>query len=274
MRSRFLIDPDGHSVAEHAILKDWRPRASLQDDELLRYLVHNVGYVHMRREPRRMHVSLDVEAISESAAAALLFELVDYQDKTRNTVSVSDHDNVPLLFPNAHAALKYVTDRLRNRPSSRSPLFHRRRVPIIGSKRSAFRQLISLCSARDPLEGSTIRPFLARVFKSRFLILQSDTDAGRLTLTEAGTGYPGLDDGWRQRAVGAPFGHFDDPRYSSFVVEAYQEARQAAEPILEEIDATMRIGAKPPAVVSYDRLLVPIKTTRGQALLSATLVDH
>src|SRR5690349_21836874 len=104
MRSRYLIDPDGHTVAEHAILKDWRPLASLQDDDLLRYLVHNVGYVHVRREPQRMHLSLNIGVMSETAVAALLFELVDYQDQTRSTISVSEHDDVVLLFPNAHAA--------------------------------------------------------------------------------------------------------------------------------------------------------------------------
>jgi hypothetical protein len=54
----------------------------------------------------------------------------------------------------------------------------------------------------------------------------------------------------------------------------YAHVRRERRRMHVSLDIGAIFGPKPPALVSYDRLVVPIKTTRGQALLSATLVDH
>lgn len=271
MRSSYFITADGTAVPEHLVLGDWRTTSALEDSELVRYLVRVVGYVHVRADRTCKHVCLEFGALAEVAFAALLVELADDAEDGGRVVTVADCDGLVFTFSEPHAAARHVARGFGQQQRSR-PLHFRRPLSLQAARRGAFRQLAIMANVGGRCDIGSLRPFLERVFRSRYLILSDDIGNGRLMLEESGTGYPWLDDRWRKRALGAPFGMFDSPDYSAFVRQAYEEARRATGPILESIEAYVPINEGMPHLITYERIIVPIVSDHGPGLLSATLV--
>lgn len=271
MRSSYFITGDGTAVPESRVLGDWRVTSALDNNDLVRYLVRVVGYVHVRIDRTAKHILLDMAGMTEVAFAALVFELADDAEVGELAVTVADCDGLVFTFSEPQAAARHITQTFGRQRRSR-PQHFRRPLSLQVTRRGAFRQLVMMASADGRCNLDVVRPFLERVFKSRYLVLEDDVDNGRLMLQEAGTGYPWLDDRWRRRAVGAPFGLFDNPDYSAFVRQAYEDARHSSWPTLESIEAYVPLDSGAPRLITYERLIVPFTSKHGSGLLSATLV--
>lgn len=246
--------------------------AALHGDSLSRCLTRTAGLVLVEHTKHRMQLSINCSAISEVAFAAVIYELADHAENTGLPVFLLGEENTVLRFSNGYAAIQQVLSQWKSMSRLPRKPFRRERIPLGGAKRAPFRQLVMICSTDKVMDLTLVRSFLRRAFCDRFLIVQPAIDEGQLKLIEVGAGYPRLDEAWRRRSLGSTFAEFGDKGYNTFVQDAYREAWNARQPILEEIEASLTIGPLPPAVVTYERLLVPIRIADGPGLLSATLI--
>lgn len=269
---QYYIDEKGRKLSSQFVVSSWRPIAALDGAALSRYLVWTAGLVLVQHTSDRMQISLNFNAISEMALAAMAYELADHAEDTALPVFIMKDNTTVLRIGNGHEALKYVMAQWKSVIREPRRPFRRRPVPLFGVTRAAFRQLVMMCTTDRVMDLTLIRRLLHRAFRDRYLVVQLDNEHGHLKLIEAGCGYPRLDEAWRRRNVGAKFAEFGDEGYSTFVQQAYREAWDTRQPVLEEIEASLAIGPPPPTILTYERLLVPVRLASGYGLLSATLI--
>ena len=226
-----------------------------------------------------MRVSIRFDAASQVAIAALIYEVADYIDSGRGPVFISDGGPAISRFDDLAKAVKYLAAALDQPVARRVRVYSRRPAPFSGQRRLSFRKLALMCGEKRTVDLNLVRQVLRREFHGRYLIVSRDPQDGVMRLSEIGDGYLRLNERWRRQNLGEPFGDFIDRNYSTFVKEAYEEAWQGGRTVLEEIEAsfvapTSGAGSESPDVMHYDRLLLPIRTGDGQALLSATLVHR
>ena len=271
MRIQVFIDSEGRKRSVQAVLSDWQSIAARTDSELLRYLVNTAGYVLIDQDQRRLHSSIDYRSASDEAITALIYENFDHEQFSSRPLFTIESGKIVQTFDCAGSAVRQIIDRWERRQSRTIHRAHRRRVPLSGVTRAPFRQLLIRCTTTRSRDLKQILQLVRTHFNDRYLIVRPNPDSGRLILTHIGEGYSHIDARWRRRNLGGLFGEFENKSYSEFVKQAYREAWTQQVPVLEEIDAP-RPTDPPNEWISYDRMLVPISTDDGPAMLSATLM--
>lgn len=272
MRVRYYIDHDGRKVGARSVENEWQAVSHLDGDRLAWHLVDTVGYVLLESTDRHLKVRLNFDALGDTALARLLYELADQDQMTSRPVFVLDGGKTAFRFASGALAVDFVISGLRDRALHRQPQFRRQAVAVRGEARTAFRDLAAMCAPNRNLDLARLRQFLRGQFRGRYVIAKPDTEAGRLKLLEAGNGYFRLNKNIRRYVEGEPFSEFGEQRYCEFVKQAYREAWEQHQPVLEAIEATTPTGRMSADLLSYERMLLPIPTADGPALLSATLI--
>ena len=263
MRVRFLIDPDGRRLSETIALSRWRRNAEFADARLLTYLVNQIGFVLCDYRGDRLRVTLNAQALSELAAASLLYLLADHRMAPGSLILLSDGAPVVHTFRSGPDAAAHIVELQQGAPRGRHGRFDRRPLSCDFDLPSEFRALLA---AGDTLPQ--LRPVLRTSFEDRFLLLAADPESGYLRLVETGDGYPALGEDWR--AIGRLFGDFDDIAYGLFVAEAYREAAWKSEPVIEVVTAMIDYPGSTMVQTTYSRLIMPVRQGRMQLFLSAS----
>lgn len=274
MRVRYYIDQDGHKLGAKSVHNDWEPVNQIYGERLAWHLVETVGYVLLESTERHLKVRLNFDSLGDTALARLLYELADQDQTNQRAIFIVDGGKTAFRFAGGVQAIDFVVAGLREQARRRRPQFGRRHVSMSGEFRAAFRRLTELCAADRAVDLARVRQFLRRAFRGRYVLAQPDVEAGRLRLLEAGNGYERLGTNVRRYVEGEPFSEFGEQRYCEFVKQAYREAWEIRRPVLEEIQATTPNGRMPVDLQIYERILLPIPTTEGEALLSATLIKN
>lgn len=272
MRVRYYIDQDGHKRGAKSVQDDWQPVNQLYDERLAWHLVDTVGYVLLEFTDRHLKVRLNYDALGDTALARLLYELADQDRKSSLPIFLLDGGKTAFRFASGAQAVEFVISCLEDRARSRTPQFRRQPVAMNGESRAAFRDLAAMCAPDRGMDLARLRQFLRGNFRGRYVIAKPNVEAGRLRLLEAGNGYFRLNKNVRRYVEGEPFSEFGEQRYCDFVKQAYREAWEIGRPVLEAIEATTPNEHRSADLLSYERMLLPIRTVEGPALLSATLI--
>ena len=273
MRIFYCVDSAGRKRRTRDVLNDWRRLTVRQGPELATYLVDTVGYVLLERTERFLRVRVNLDVVSETAFAALCYELSDQQELPRLPVFIGCGDNTIFRFSGVGPGIEFIAARMRDRAPVAQRRYDRRSASLNGASREVFRCLAAMCSSRRVFDSALVRKLLVEAFDDRYVVVRPNPDNGRLLLAEAGNGYPRFNAELRQQD-GRPFGEFSaDPLYSTFVQQAYREAWSKQGMVLEDIEATLpSVGELPPALTRYERILIPVRSAQGPALLSATMM--
>ena len=271
MRIQVFIDFEGRKLSVQAVLRDWLSVAERSNGELLKYLVKTVGYVFLEQDARRLHAAINFRAVSDEAITSLIYEVFDHEEYSGRPLFTIDCGKIVQTFDNAGNAVKFIIDQWEERQPRTIHRAHRRRIPLVGPSKALFRQLLIHCASSQSTDLQQAVHLLRTQFDDRYLIVQPNTENGRLILAAIGDGYSHIGASWKRHNLGEPFGEFESKSYSEFVKDAYREAWTMQQPVLEEIDAPQPSGS-PNEWISYDRMLLPIHTNGGPAMLSATLM--
>lgn len=273
MRIQYCFDSNGRRRRTRDVVSDWASVTVLRGDDLARYLVGTAGYVLLEYTDRFLKVMVNLDVISETAYAALCYDLADQPSNDNKPVFISSGETTVFRFDGGWPAIEFISAHMAGREPIEERRYERRSTTFDGPPREVFRHLAARCAESRVFDSSLMRDVLYEEFEGRYVVVRPNVDSGRLTLTECGGGYARFNDDLR-RQDGKPFGEFADPEYSVFVKQAYREAWERQQVVLEDIDATLPGGSSPlpTALANYERVLIPVKDAEGPALLSATMM--
>lgn len=278
MKIEFLIDPEGRQISMSVAMADWRGYSGRSSGELRDYLVRNSGYIYC--VSGRLHLSIwfRTDTLALTAGTTLLYLLADETANERRMVSICSDEKVTETFRTPEAAFARLEALVEQNSTGRHSRFARRRIRSDSLEMpEQFGHLIEAWKGgRNPKTDPTLRRWLHEVLHGRFLTASCHRSSGRVILTGAGSGHISLDEQWRSRAVGRLFGDMHDRIYLGFVLQAYREAAQVTEPVVEQIEALIVPRDRGAFRVSYQRILLPTLNDDRSAvgLLCASLIQR
>jgi hypothetical protein len=114
---------------------------------------------------------------------------------------------------------------------------------------------------------------LPATLRSRHVLLTEDAD-GELRVADFGDRMMSRSCSWRRQARGHRVDDMPDWSYGRWVADAYYEARQRGQPLLEEVNAVIDWPEVGTYSHSYWRLIVPLIEPARPARLLGVTVDN
>jgi hypothetical protein len=106
----------------------------------------------------------------------------------------------------------------------------------------------------------------------RYLEVVPREGATKLVMAAVGDGYSLYGNGWKSVAVGGLFEDMPDFEYACWAAQAYREAFRTAQPVFEDVAATVRLRHAGLLRLQYRRAILPIGSgEQPTLLLGATL---
>src|SRR5262245_20796764 len=105
-----------------------------------------------------------------------------------------------------------------------------------------------------------------------YLVVVAREGATKLVMAAVGNGYSLYGNGWKSVAVGGLFEDMPDFEYACWAAQAYREAFRTAQPVFEDVSATVRLRHAGLLRLHYRRAILPLGSgEQPTLLLGATL---
>jgi len=177
------------------------------------------------------------------------------------------------LISDCRAAIERLTRLTSQVQSTRSCDFRsRRHGPGAAVADAAFAPVYTVWRAAHGRKTRTLLEALREASCDRYLEVAPREGAAKLVMAAIGHGYSLYGDGWKSVAVGGLFEDMPDFEYACWAAQAYREAFHTAQPIFEDVAATVRLRQAVPLLLEYRRVILPIGGSgHPTLLLGATL---
>lgn len=255
-------DPRSHALRS-------RLHASVDDRELEQFAILNLGFVAVAARLGRVHIKLR-PAVTAPAALSALYLFLHEQPPRRLVVSWYDgcwRDEIVGRGESGWRRLTAILEAARLPKSG----YSRRRTSI--DKLGSATPLHLLLEDASRAVHSVIDPqLLPAPLKGRFVLLTEDGN-GQLRVTDFGGTMMSRSSWWRQKARGHRIDDMPDWNYGRWVGDAYREACQTNQPLLEEVKAVVNWPEVGTLSHCYWRLILPLKQPRRPTRLLGVTVD-
>lgn len=238
--------------------------------ELYKYAVENLGYVAIEDRRRAIWLKLRPRAVSQTTLAAVLYWIGECSAE-RIVVSSFDGTWQHKVVGSAAAAIERLAALEIGTSDQRRGDFLRQR--LTGEPKGELLDLVEQWRANQALQLS--HDLLQGSVGGRYMILRRTQWSRRLEIRDVGRGFIVYDDNWLAQAVGLRFEDQPDYLYGKWAAEAYYEASETQQPIIDNIDALIDTPGRGKSRVQYQRLVLPFREPSGDhVLLCASLIDR
>jgi hypothetical protein len=171
------------------------------------------------------------------------------------------------------AAIERLTRVTSEAQSTRSRDFHSRRHGRDAATTDvAFRGVYDAWRAARGRRNRGLLEAVREASRGRYLEVVPREGATKLVMAAVGNGYSLYGNGWKSVAVGGLFEDMPDFEYACWAAQAYREAFRTAQPVFEDVAATVRLRHAGPLRLEYRRVILPIGLREQPTLLlGATL---
>jgi hypothetical protein len=263
-----LIDERGRHWEARSLALRSRLRASIGDQELAQFAILNLGFIAIAAERDSVRIQLRPAVVAPAALGALYLWL-HRRPPGRIVVSWYDsgwQDEIVGWGTDGWRRLTTLleTAKLATPEYSRAPAS----IDKLGSA-NPLRQLLDEPSR---LVGSVSNPqLLPAALRGRFVLLTEDGN-GELRVSDFGGTMMSRSRWWRRKARGHRIDDMPDWSYGRWVGDAYREARQTGQPLLEDVKAVVNWPEVGTFSHAYWRLIVPhVQRGRPTRLLGVTV---
>ena len=274
-QSEYIIDDDG-SVWERPFQRIKQLLCcELNDSKFANYAIKNLGFVHIRTTRHGLIISLRPRVTHPVAFAAAVYLLSDFPNE-RVVISTLDDSCNYFVGRGRDDAVKRLVDEMTRTEATTSFDFLRRPRRIEQVPRDSSLAELMACWARGTttFDAERLSPVFQNILRGRFALLAPQSDGHTLIIQDWGYGFHSYDDRWLAIARGLRFEDQPDYRYGCAAAGAYRGVLRSGQPVLEDIDAVVNKPRHGRQRVQYTRLILPIRTPRGETrLLSASLMD-
>ncbi|MBO0741150.1 MAG: hypothetical protein J2P51_06970 [Hyphomicrobiaceae bacterium] len=177
------------------------------------------------------------------------------------------------LISHCAAAIERLTQLTNEAQSSRARDFYsRRHWPGAAAADVAFGPLHETWCAARGRRSCHLLEAVRDGSSGRYLEVIPREGATKLVMAAVGNGYSLYGEGWKSVAVGGLFEDMPDFDYACWAAQAYREAFRTAQPVFEDVAATVRLRHAGPLRLEYRRVILPIGNgEQPTLLLGATL---
>ena len=233
--------------------------------------VEQNGGVALRR---RRSGTIEVRFRPNSVKPMAVLRVVKMLETCERVVLVPGFANrdEQLISPCA-AAIERLTQVTNEAQSSRARDFHSRRHGRGAAAADvAFGRVHEAWCAARGRRNRNLLEAVRDASAGRYLEVFPREGAAKLVMAAVGNGYSLYGNGWKSVAVGGLFEDMPDFEYACWAAQAYREAVHTAQPVFEDVVATVRLRHAGALRLEYRRAILPIGLgERPTLLLSATL---
>ena len=250
-------------------------QASLTGEELLTYVIRNLGFVAVSESGGSVRLRLRPKVVSQAALGALLYWLHD-QHIDRMLLSFLDNEWTHELVGSRQEAARRLLARVHFKPEDRDGDFLNKQLPLQELPgASPLRALLDVWSDHSGrFDGERIYPLLDKALNGRFVLFEANASSPTVYVKDVGQGLGRSGGYWLTRSKGLRVEDQPDYAYGKWVAEAYRDVLASREPLLDDVDAVITWPQQPRVSYRYRRLIVPFEgASASTLLLSATVID-
>jgi hypothetical protein len=233
--------------------------------------VEENGGVALRR---RRSGAIEVRFKPNSVKPMALLRVVKMLERCERVVLVPGFANRDeQLISHRAAAIERLTQVMNEAQSSRARDFYsRRHWRGAAAADGAFGPVHKAWCAAGGRCNRDLREAVRDASGGRYLEVFPREGATKLVMAAVGNGYSLYGNGWKSVAVGGRFEDMPDFEYACWAAQAYREAFRTAQPVFEDVAATVRLRHAGPLRLEYRRVILPIGNgDQPTLLLGATL---
>jgi hypothetical protein len=262
-----LVDDRGESWPETSQYLCRNLGTERSGPDLIRFLVRNLGFVHIRPGTTGCIIGLAEDAASPHSLIGALYWLNDHRPE-RVIIEALPHSTAPrrmLDFAQAHRFLSGLCEtRTARAPFTRTPtiLFE----SSFANRWEAAKEVLSATEMSDPLRLLV----LDKLLQGYFSISCRDKDTGRYLVQHISFGISSHHPALNKVKVGQPFSAFDDRPYGAWLDSTFTPLTQDSMPYSEHIEATLGADTSNAKRIQYARLVLPFVRSDELYLLTAS----
>lgn len=250
-------------------------QASLSCDDLLKYVVKNLGFIAATDSEGSLRLRLRPAVVSQTALSALLYWLHD-RVVDRVLISFLDGEWSHELVRSRDEAVRRLLARVKYSPADREGDFLN--VPRPLQDLSLSSPLRAVLNAWEDCGGKfdfdRIHPVVQKALNGRFVLFEAPPNSSDVHVKDVGGGLGKSAGYWLTRTKGLRVEDQPDYAYGLWVGEACRQVLTTREPSFEDIDAVITWPQQPRIGYRYRRLMVPFEGEGNSTLvLSATVID-
>jgi hypothetical protein len=270
----FLFDDKGDTWEANSSRLAEELHASLRGEELVKYVVRNLGFVAVSENGSSVRLRLRPAVVSQMALSALLYWMHD-RTIDRALVSLLDGEWTHELVGSPEEAARLLLARSRYVPADREGDFLHKPRPLHDLPRTS--PLRAVLDAWSECEGvydrDRLHPLLQQVLNGRFVLFEAQSGSPSVYVKDVGQGLGQSGGYWLSRTKGLRVEDQPDHAYGKWVAEAYREVLKTGEPALDDVDAVITWPRQPRISYRYRRLVLPFAEAESTLVLSATVID-
>lgn len=270
----FVIDDNGQCWAHgDPQLRHALGGSDLNNAELYRFLVRNLGHIEARVNQRSVDVSFRKDIVGVRAWSSLLYLLYDNPHCTQAVVRNWEGQSLRTRIASRKAFVTWLADAMLDEQLKTQSRFGCR-TPAPGEVHENFHKLLGLWRGRKTFDPAELHKLLSEQFARRFLIVREDDD-DKLTIASMGNGFKVYSPTYLNQASGTELRDDPDVLYGIWVERQYREVARAMQPSLSRVTATIRTPQCLEMKLHYDRAIVPFLDSSGRRYLASAslLVD-
>jgi hypothetical protein len=273
-RSRFamrpiLIDESGKHWEPRSLALRSRLRASIDDWELAQFAILNLGFIAIAADRDSVRIRLR-PAVAAPAALGALYLWLHKRPPRRIVISWYDDRWQDEIVGWGDDGWRRLTALLE---TTKLPMPGYSRVCASIERLDSANPLRHLLEDRSRLVRSVSNPqLLPAALKGRYVLLTEDGN-GELRVSDFGGTMMSRSRWWRRKARGHRIDDMPDWSYGRWVGDAYREARQKGQPLLEDVKAVINWPEVGTFSHSYWRLIVPLMQLGHPTRLLGVTVD-
>jgi hypothetical protein len=250
-------------------------QASIGGDELLNYVIRNLGFVGISEASDSVRIRLRPSVVSQTAFSALLYWLHDRPIK-RVLLSLLGTDWSHELLGSRDEAVQRLMASVPFKSEDREGDFLRQTRPLDDLPTGGpLRALLAHWSETGgKFDRERAAPLLENALDRRFVLVEAASHSPSVYFKDVGRGLAQLADYWLSQSINLRVEDQPDYAYGKWVSDIYREVIATGKPSLEEIDAVVTWPENRRESFRYRRLVVPFRGLRNSNLaLSATVID-
>lgn len=264
-----LVDDQGETWADSSPVLRKRLGTLRSGPDLIRYLVRNLGFVHIRTGQTGCIVSLAEDAASQCALIGTLYWLMDNRPE-RVALEALPQTSAPRQLLRYAQALKHISACCD--AQTVRPLFSRRPVALNQSPFAMRWEAAKAVLASSDIAETSRWLILDKLLQSYFTVSRRDKESGRYIVEHVGQGISGHHPSLSTMKVGLPFSAIDDSAYGAWLDESFMSISDSSSPFSEYVEATIGVATSRSTRLQYSRLLLPFVRSSDSYLLTASSV--
>lgn len=250
-------------------------QASLSCDDLLKYVVKNLGFIAATDGDGSLRLRLRPAVVSQTALSALLYWLHD-RVVDRVLISFLDGEWSHELVRSREEAVNRLLARVKVSLEDRRGDFLNLPRPLqdLQSSNPLRGLLDAWADCNGTYDSERMRPVIQKAVNGRFVLVEASPRSSNLFIKDVGGGLGNFGKYWLSRSIGLRVEDQPDYAYGKWVAGPYRQVLSTGEPSLEDVDAVITWPQQPRTSYRYRRLVVPFKgESDSTLLLGVTLVD-